>query len=967
MAKWTPPWANGSDMAFVPVGLANQGVTFAQYEQMTLPTGERDLTDDEVNQVLSGDFNPLGLTADADADEAVDAKEQTGAMIALLPDEATMERLAVPGGEEDEELHTTLCYLGDAAKIPPQRRDYIIDMVRQAVKNIPVVDGDGFGVAMLNQEDDMHEPCVVLLVSGAELEPVQRLINGIAQDALPEAYPEQYTPWLPHITLQYSSDTSLVATLSDREGPVRYDHIRVAFGGEVTDFPLYDGTAQSDPVGGDLVEQPMEQYEDGVTAADISPAVREKAAKKHHAMPDGSYPIRNVSDLHNAIQAIGRAKNPDAVKAFIRKRARELHATDALPAGWAIDTTLAGKKESNVRQVGGNHNLKDYWTHGPGAAKIGWGTDGSFARCVAQLGKYVSRPQGLCAEYHKAATGEWPTQGGKHGIPSEVDIEAFAENMEVVVADGEVDLAAELGDYDGGWIGPLAVEDVDTGDQRMFSGGSLTWEDPEAIIHPFQWAQSNLGEHKGSVTAGRIDRIWRDPQNPRTIMGKGRFNLGDPDGLRAFRQVRDGFAGGVSIDPDQVTDADVELEFAIGEDPSNPFAKPTKTIFHKGRLRGATLVAFPALIEAAIRLTKKGETSAVVASVTDEPWKSLENELRLGEGDLDGLVAAGAFAYVRDIDDLVPRHNCRFLHHEIDEDGQPGRASLVACGKHIAAINTGRTFGLNPTELRAAYSHMAQHFTDAGMIAPSFTLNVEAIVAAAPKAAPLEWFGDPNLSAPTPITVTEDGRVFGHAAVWGTCHTGFADTCVTPPHESDYAYFTTGEVLTAEGHRVAVGQITLGTSHAATRGLSVAKAVDHYGDTGTAVADVTAGTDAHGIWVSGAVRPGITDEHVHALRASALSGDWRRIGGSLRMVALLAVNVPGFPIPRTGTALAAGKQVSLVAAGVIDRATFTFDDEIAQLAGQCGIPVPAMGKTKKKLKYDTLAEELVALAAEIKE
>jgi len=880
-------------MAFVPVELADQGVSFAEYASgdVASPDGEKTLSDDEVNRVLAGDLNPLGvgpehITAAGDT-------EHTGVMIALLPSEDDMERLAVPGGEDDEELHLTLVYLGDAAKIPPSTRERIIASVTRVARETPVIDANGFGTAMFNTQDGEKDTCVVLLVSGDELANAKK---RLCQDIDPIMYdaagmPEQHEPWVPHITLAYTDDTALTSTLTNREGPIRFDHVRIAFGGEVTDYPLYDGTATSDTAQEELVEEAPAMAADG---------------KVH-----------------------------------------------------GVDVTLAGKKESDVNLPGGNHNLKDYWTHGAGAAKIGWGTDGSFARCVAQLGKYVKNPQGLCAEYHKAATGEWPTQGGKHGIPSEVDI----TTLETVTADADtIDIEVELGDYDGGWEGPLAVEDSDTGDGRMFSGGSLTWGDTQETIHPFQWAASNLGEHKGSVTAGRIDRIWRAPDNPRVIMGKGRFNLNDPDGLRAFRQVRDGFAGGVSIDPDQVTDADVELEFAMGEDPNNPFAKPTKTIFHAGRLRGATLVAFPALIEAAIKLTKKGESSAVVASVTDEPWKSLEHELRLGDDELDGLVAAGAFAYVRDIDDVVSRQQCRFLHHEIDEDGQPGRASLVACAKHIESINAGRTFGLADHEVRFAYDHMARHFADAGRIPPALTLKTDAVTAAVPQSAPLEWFGNPNLTGPTPITVTEDGHVFGHAATWGSCHTGFADTCVTPPMENDYSYFTTGEVLTAEGHRVAVGQITLGTSHAATRGLSVAKAIDHYGDTGTAVADVTAGTDEHGIWVAGAVRPGVHAEQLHALRASALSGDWRRIGGSLRMVALLAVNVPGFPIPRTGTALAAGKQVSLVAAGVLDRTTMTFDDEIALLAGDCGI-----GVHPKMKKYKNMAEELLALSAEIGE
>jgi len=894
----TFPWSDGSDIAMVP---ADWDGTFAEYEAAyssgELTSDEGELSADDVLRVLEGDYTPLGLTA---AGRNADGTPHTGAMIALLPSEVDMARLVVENGEEDEELHATVAYLGDAAKITPEQRNRIIEYVRDAAREVPIVDADGFSVAAFNQSDaNDKEPCVVLLLSGKELARAYQRFMNVADDALYDMMPEQHKPWVPHITLAYTDDASIVETLKDREGPIRLDHVRIAFGSEVTDIPLYDGTASSDTV----EANPVAEYANGVQAD----------AKVH-----------------------------------------------------GVDVTLAGGKESDVNRKGGNHNLLHYWTRGPGAAKVGWGTDGSMDRCIALLGeKGVKSPGGLCAEYHHAATGEWPTEHGDKGVPSAVEIEALeAQLVEAMTAAGEtVDLEAELGDYDGGWIGPIVAEDSDTGDGRMFSGGSLTWGDTQETIHPFQVAFANLGEHKGSVTAGRIDKMWRAPENPRTIMGKGRFNVNDPDGLRAFRQVRDGFAGGVSIDPDQIADADVELEFAVGDDPNDMTARPTKTVFHAGRIRGATLVAFPALVEASIRLTKKGEADAVVASVTDAPWSGLQHELRLGDGELDGLVAAGAFAYVENIDDTVTRRQCRFLHHEVDEDGQPGKASLTACVEHIKSINSGRTFGLSTAQLRLAYDHMAQHFKAAGRIPPALSLQIESIVAAVPQSAPLAWFGNPSLSGPTPVTVTDDGRVFGHAATWGTCHTGFADTCVTPPMENNYSYFTTGEVLTAEGHRVAVGQITLGTSHAATRGLSVAKAIDHYGDTGTAVADVTCGTDEYGIWIAGAVRPGVSGEHIHALRASALSGDWRRIGGALRMVALLAVNVPGFPIPRIGTGLTNGKQVSLVAAGVVDRTTMTLEDEIALLAGSCGIP----GIDDKKMKYASLADELAALEIEIGE
>lgn len=63
-------------------------------------------------------------------------------------------------------------------------------------------------------------------------------------------------------------------------------------------------------------------------------AERRALVKKHQAMADGSFPIRNVADLRNAIHAYGRAKNKAAVKAWIIKRARQLHAEKYLPSDW---------------------------------------------------------------------------------------------------------------------------------------------------------------------------------------------------------------------------------------------------------------------------------------------------------------------------------------------------------------------------------------------------------------------------------------------------------------------------------------------------------------------------------------------------------------------------------------------------------------------------------------------------------
>jgi hypothetical protein len=106
----------------------------------------------------------------------------------------------------------------------------------------------------------------------------------------------------------------------------------------------------------------------------------------------------------------------------------------------------------------------------------------------------------------------------------------------------------------------------------------------------------------------------------------------------------------------------------------------------------------------------------------------------------------------------------------------------------------------------------------------------------------------------------------------------------------------------------------MNTGHAELwHGADSAKA--HYDNTGFVVADVCCGEDDFGIWVAGAIRPDADELTVRRLRGAALSGDWRQIGGSLELVAALAVNVPGFPITRPKSRVASGAPMSLVAAG----------------------------------------------------
>ena len=226
-------------------------------------------------------------------------------------------------------------------------------------------------------------------------------------------------------------------------------------------------------------------------------------------------------------------------------------------------------------------------------------------------------------------------------------------------------------------------------------------------------------------------------------------------------------------------------------------------------------------------------------------------------------------------------------------------------------------------------------------------LSRDSLTAAAiPTAPPEAWFKDPQLTGPTALVVEDDGRVYGHIAAWGTCHIGQVGKCVEPPTSpSNYAYFRTGALRTAEGTSVAVGHLTMGTGHAGPRDSANA-AAEHYDNTGTVFADVAAGEDAYGIWVAGSLRPGITAEQVRVARSAPISGDWRTIRGSLELVGALAVNVPGFPVPRPQGLLASGEVRSLQASGVV-----AHDDSAARAAHPSNGPIGSNGLTLGDISY----------------
>jgi hypothetical protein len=188
-----------------------------------------------------------------------------------------------------------------------------------------------------------------------------------------------------------------------------------------------------------------------------------------------------------------------------------------------------------------------------------------------------------------------------------------------------------------------------------------------------------------------------------------------------------------------------------------------------------------------------------------------------------------------------------------------------------------------------------------------------ALTAAAAQSAhftpPADWFTRPADVGP----LTVDGsRVFGYIGTWGTCHIGLPG-CTTMPHSATkLSHFLRKDVITEDGSSVRTGVLTVGGGHA-DPALGLVPALSHYDDVGAAVAKVYAEEDEYGIWVSGYVLPYADPDKVQQLADLDVSGDWRKAGGNLELVAVCAVNAPGFPVLRkVHFSLESGGQTTLI-------------------------------------------------------
>lgn len=499
----------------------------------------------------------------------------------------------------------------------------------------------------------------------------------------------------------------------------------------------------------------------------------------------------------------------------------------------------------------------------------------------------------------------------------------------------------------------LALEGVDTGDGRFIELDGLTHRALPVSLLAQPYTSHGGQEPPPAVVFGNITSLTPRPgsevisprtgepygENVRVWTGEGQI-----DGTHEYAWlVRKKYLRGVSVDL-----ADLNAEF-VDEETAALSEHPRRQIIVAGaEIAGATMVPVPAFADAYVEIVGEEDHTPLAASVlpaelwtVPQPmWRSPE----LGDPGVGSLLQRTPSGNVTQ----KARDTAKKEGHTV-----PGTDSFPINTRQDV-INAVKRAGSakDPVKARKYIMREAKRLKATDVIPDQWnsdgtTKDDKAMTAAAlaKTRPPLGLFTDPGLTGETPITIedTDSGewrRVYGHIGSWRRPHLGFNGQKIYPPKSRcDYAEFMRGGFRVDDQGTpriVAVGHLTMDTGHA-DLSLAAASTAHHYDHTGFAWADVAAGEDQHGIWVSGVVKPWVTDEQLDVALAHPPSGDWRPIGAGLELVAVLCVNTPGFGIYR-----------SRVASG-----------QVQAMVASSGIP-PRATTTPAGLDYDQLADALAA-------
>lgn len=543
-----------------------------------------------------------------------------------------------------------------------------------------------------------------------------------------------------------------------------------------------------------------------------------------------------------------------------------------------------------------------------------------------------------------------------------------------------------------GWRGMLAPLGVSTGDGRRFLADGMRARE---LPLPLKWQRKDANGHDDSVVIGSLEQInygtvteaitngWINPeviessQFPDDLMaawGAGAIFSDAPEQLPRLREdvaeatyLLEKKVIGPSVDVDECDAAIAK----VGED--EPLSEEQldelfwsdggedvelELLITSAQIAAATLVGIPAfkhcrpfeLLDDTVALTAAVRSSGwsdLPLAARDLAWdgpaadKRIAEQAGIGGDSPDWVSYAEAFLYQDD--EMDPETKGAYGFQIVDlVDGT--RMIVPRAVFAVAAVLQGARGGTvipeadqesMKTVVTGLYDRMREEFEDNTISAP-WVEEAAALLVTLTAAAPTydtRLFDDPKLERITPITITDEGEVYGHIATHDTCHVGIPGQCVTAPFSGrEYSDFHRYAVPTTSGTMIEVGRITTGLGQYvcscrrcrgsnddhACLGLNAAGTIAHHDKLST-VAWVRAGEDLdnNAIWIHGVLNPAASVDDIASLAQARVSGDWRPIAGRSELVEVLSLakERAGFPLPRLR--MQAGRVSVLTAAGVV--------------------------------------------------
>lgn len=174
-------------------------------------------------------------------DDADDDDEPTGVMVGCYLSPLSASQIAQPGGERAEDLHVTLCYLGQADALNQLALGKLMVAVEEIARYSSPLVGMVSGVGRFDADDDDSGDVLYASVDMPGLNDLrERLAQRLSYSGLQPNAEHGFTP---HITLAYIAEDAPTPDLELGGIPLRFDALTVIVRGERTQFQLQGGSA----------------------------------------------------------------------------------------------------------------------------------------------------------------------------------------------------------------------------------------------------------------------------------------------------------------------------------------------------------------------------------------------------------------------------------------------------------------------------------------------------------------------------------------------------------------------------------------------------------------------------------------------------------------------------------------------------------------------------------------------------